>query len=154
MKCEPPGATCPVGTSSAPCKSSSPGHGPRSSAATRWEDLTPDPCRLPLVLSFKPSVPFLLRAGRQSQTCRPKYTVFGKQVNVSSGKCLPDYWLTDSALVLAAVLVFLQLDNDYISIRIPYVFADVYMPFHPGNTSCFNLNFLAPAIRKYETPLE
>jgi hypothetical protein len=43
---------------------------------------------------------------------------------------------------------------NYISISIPYVFADVYMPLHPNNTPCFDVNLLHPTIRKCQTPLE
>ena len=49
---------------------------------------------------------------------------------------------------------FLQFDNYYLSIRIPYVFADMYMPFHPSNTPRFDVNLLLPTIRKCQTPLE
>jgi hypothetical protein len=50
--------------------------------------------------------------------------------------------------------IFLQFDNDDIRIRIPDVFADVYMPVHPDNTPCFDVNFMRPTIRKCQTPLE
>ena len=56
--------------------------------------------------------------------------------------------------VLSKYCVFLQFDNYYVSIRISYVFADVYMCFHPTDTSGLDVNFLLPAIWKCQTPLE
>src|SRR5512135_1062191 len=51
-------------------------------------------------------------------------------------------------------LNLLQFDKYHVSIRISYVFADVHMPFHPDNASCFDVNILLPTIGECQTPLE
>jgi hypothetical protein len=48
----------------------------------------------------------------------------------------------------------LQFDNDDIRVRIPDVLTDVYVPFHPGDTSRFDVNLLLSTVRECQTPLE